>query len=220
MDFVYITKNKINGKKYIGSHTTNELYDNYLGSGILVLKAIKKYGKENFERQILQLCESREQAINLEEFFIKKHKTLIPKGYNISPYGNAAFPGEKNPMYGKDPWNKGINMTNEIKEKISKSLIGNKRRQNKKHTDETKKKISESTKGRIPWNKGKKITEETRKKSKESHKGQIPWNKGNQGISLETKEKMRLSKLGKPSPNKGKKFYIDENGNKKISKQR
>ena len=51
---IYVTTNKINGKKYIGKHQTSDLNDNYLGSGILLKQAIKKYGKKKFrERNII-----------------------------------------------------------------------------------------------------------------------------------------------------------------------
>ena len=51
MGIVYCYTNKINGKKYIGSHHGRN--SKYLGSGINLKQAIKKYGKENFIRQTL-----------------------------------------------------------------------------------------------------------------------------------------------------------------------
>jgi len=43
---VYITTNKINNRFYIGTHVSENPLDAYLGSGKLLIKAIKKYGKE------------------------------------------------------------------------------------------------------------------------------------------------------------------------------
>jgi len=86
--------------------------------------------------------------------------------------------GSGNPMYGKDPWNKGKKLpplTDECKEKMSRSLTG------KTHTEETKRKISDShtgkklseeTKKKLSiLNMGKKLSEETKKKMSESRKG-------------------------------------------------
>ncbi len=198
MDIVYLTTNKVNGKQYVGSHTTENLDDNYLGSGIIIKKAVKKYGKVNFKKEILKICESREEAILLEEYFINENNSLIPTGYNISPYGNAAFSGEKNPMYGKDPWNKGKKgiYSKETIEKIRNSLKGNTRRLGKKHSKETRQKISDASKGRVPWIKGKKHSKETIQKLSISHKGQIPWNKDKK-TSEETKKKLSEAHKGK-----------------------
>ena len=53
--YVYQITNLINNKKYIGKHS-GELNDSYLGSGENVKNAIKKYGKENFRKDILYIA--------------------------------------------------------------------------------------------------------------------------------------------------------------------
>lgn len=50
---VYLTTNLVNNKIYIGVHSTYDLNDDYLGSGFALKKAINKYGKEKFKREIL-----------------------------------------------------------------------------------------------------------------------------------------------------------------------
>ena len=67
---IYETKNLINGKLYRGCHKTDHLDDGYLGSGTNFLKAVKKYGKENFERIILHFCE------NLDDMIIKEAENI------------------------------------------------------------------------------------------------------------------------------------------------
>lgn len=80
MFILYQTTNLLNGKIYIGIHQTNNLKDGYMGSGTLLKKAIKKYGKENFHFEVLAKVDSIEKLINLErevvnEEFIKRRDT-------------------------------------------------------------------------------------------------------------------------------------------------
>lgn len=67
MYIVYKTTNLISGKIYIGVHGAKTLNDNYLGSGILIKKAVKKYGRKNFVRETLFLFEDELDAYKKEE---------------------------------------------------------------------------------------------------------------------------------------------------------
>lgn len=60
---LYKTTNLINGKTYIGIHKTNNLEDGYLGSGFSLIKAVKKYGKNNFKREVLEFCNSYDELL-------------------------------------------------------------------------------------------------------------------------------------------------------------
>src|ERR1700752_2166362 len=89
---IYMTINKINGMKYIGRDSLNR--DRYLGSGVFLKQAIRKYGKENFEKVIIEdLPESAtmKDLVECEEKWIAFYDApKNPEFYNVS-YGCGGF---------------------------------------------------------------------------------------------------------------------------------
>jgi hypothetical protein len=84
---VYEIRNKINGKSYIGQHSSKEL-GSYWGSGKLIRFAIEKYGIENFERIILERCNTKDELNESEKYWIKE-KNTIANGYNLTEGGTG-----------------------------------------------------------------------------------------------------------------------------------
>lgn len=128
---IYITTNLVNGKKYIGSHLTSNINDTYLGSGVLLKKAIKKYGKSNFQREIIAQLDNIENMKELEEYYINYYNAYTSNlFYNTTKYAAGIT---------KCTWG----------DKISKSMIGHNFNLGKNHSQETKNKISKANKGKI-----------------------------------------------------------------------
>ena len=73
--YIYQTTNLINGKKYIGKHI-GYINDDYLGSGIILNKAISKYGKENFKKEILEIVNNNIELNEREKFYIKLYNAV------------------------------------------------------------------------------------------------------------------------------------------------
>lgn len=165
--FIYLTINKINGKKYIGFHSTENINDNYIGSGKILKRAIEKYGKENFEREILEFCNS-ENWQEKEIEWIDKMRSLSPNGYNITKGGQGSL-GRKFSMESINKISKskmgqleGIPLSEDHKEKIR---IGNKGKKRSKKTCEN---IGESKRGNT-WNIGRKHSDITRSNMSLNH---------------------------------------------------
>lgn len=96
MRYIYITTNLINGKRYLGQRKTpigkTPQTDNYLGSGTLLLSAVKKYGKENFSKEIIHFCETQSEADTFEILEINVRSVLK----NKSKWYNRATGGQYN----------------------------------------------------------------------------------------------------------------------------
>jgi group I intron endonuclease len=100
---IYKVVNTINGKVYIGytnnfnrrkaAHKHNALKNK---ENVLFYKAIRKYGFENFQWEIIYQSLDKNHCINvMEKFFIEQHCSLSPKGYNITPGGEGGILYEK-----------------------------------------------------------------------------------------------------------------------------
>jgi group I intron endonuclease len=89
--YIYKVTNKVNGKFYIGIHSTNNLEDGYLGSGTAIRTAIEKYGVENFGKEILEFCESRESVLNREKELITEDLVRSDLCYNLKTGGSSGF---------------------------------------------------------------------------------------------------------------------------------
>ena len=90
--YVYEITNLVNGKKYIGKRSCKCPIeeDKYMGSGILISKSIKKYGKENFRKDILEICNSEEIAFEREKYWIKHYNAVESREfYNIKDGGEG-----------------------------------------------------------------------------------------------------------------------------------
>jgi hypothetical protein len=91
---IYKTINLITGKIYIGQDSKNN--PNYYGGGLKIKHAIKKYGKHNFQKIILEQCDSYELLNSREKYWILKYNSIDPNiGYNIDIGGNGAIDRER-----------------------------------------------------------------------------------------------------------------------------
>lgn len=80
---IYKITNKVNGKMYIGQHTTDSLDDGYLGSGVWLKNAVKKYGKEAFTKEWLEFAENADDLNYLEQLYVDEEWCARPDVYNL-----------------------------------------------------------------------------------------------------------------------------------------
>jgi group I intron endonuclease len=162
---IYKTTNLINGKIYIGQNQTED--SSYLGSGKLIKRAIKKNGRNNFKREVIEICNIKEELDRQEKYWIEKLQSRNPDiGYNLHEGGEG---GNRNK----------VELSQATKNKMSKSKKG---KSWGHHTEKTKYIISQKRKG-ISFS--------------EEHKKHISEKRKLRKISQQTREKQRKSMLCK-----------------------
>jgi group I intron endonuclease len=201
---IYCTRNIINSKIYIGQHKCNSLSkrDSYLGSGILFQRALQKYGKYNFRKNTLEVCETKEQADFLEKRYIKFYKLSGKAEYNITDGGQGGCFGEWHKKAISEA-NKGRHLSKEHIQKIKEA--------NSNPSDEVRYSFGNGRRGKPSWNSGKTgvysneilnkmrnviRSEEHRRRISEANKGKVSSFKGKHH-SEETKKLLRKANLGK-----------------------
>lgn len=162
MGYIYLIKNSINGKNYVGQTIQNDINKrwnkhkqvNKRFIGTCLFNAYKKYGINNFKFKILCICFD-EDTNRFEEEYIKKYNCLYPNGYNMINGGNnrkftpllkkiisEKLKGKNHPMFGK-------HLKEETKQKLREKNIGiNNVNYGKKLTNEEKDHLSKLTKER------------------------------------------------------------------------
>ena len=197
---IYKTTNIINKKYYIGKDAKNS--KNYLGSGVALNNAIKKYGKENFTKEILcyciDLCDLNQKEIE----YVNEEIVNDPMSYNLVLGGQ----GGDHSKFIKNWYLKG---------KTYEEVFGEER------AKKIKQKKNNSLKGKNNgmYDNGDKIKGE--KNGMYGRKGELcpaykngheAWNKGKKGLqkhSDETKQTMSNSQK-----NRERKYYIQQIDNK------
>lgn len=169
---LYKTTNTKNGKIYVGRHITSHLEDGYLGSGLLLQLAIAKYGQEAFRREILQSCTSFDELVLAEAAVVDQAFVDRDDTYNIAlggfgcwthvnaagkngagfalPYGDEARKRSQDAYRARllddEDFAKYISA---LRSKIAKEYFAEHGHNwlNKRHSDETKQKMSKSHTG-------------------------------------------------------------------------
>lgn len=162
--FIYKTTNLKNEKFYIGVHETYNIHDGYLGSGKRFRNSLYYHGKENFKREILEFFDNSESMYNKEKEIVNEDLLKNPKCLNIGIGGHGGFSKadcirggrttgliHKNKMINDVEYKKRIRKiaSDKLKKMWRDGLMLSEWRDwtGKSHSEESKKKMSESKKG-------------------------------------------------------------------------
>lgn len=185
------TTGSFKDKFYFGQHTTDNLDDNYNGSGRKIHDYYKKHPND-FVKEIISFHDTQDE-LNEAEYNIIHPWLNHPMCLNLCDGGHTGTHSE------------------EMRKKISESNKG------KTKSEEHRKHIGEASKGRKPWNKGIKtgpLSEELKRKLSEVHKGHIAWNKGKHHTE---EHRRKLSEALKGHRSWSKEKHLSEEHKRKIS---
>lgn len=89
--YFYKITNNINNHFYYGVHSTNNLNDGYMGSGKRLHYAYKKYGIENFSKEILKFFNTSKEAYEYEGEIVTEELIKSNECYNMVTGGNGGW---------------------------------------------------------------------------------------------------------------------------------
>jgi group I intron endonuclease len=175
---IYCTTNLVNGKKYIGKHVTRDIYDDYLGSGLQLQAAIKKYGRSSFRKDVLHIYETEELMNTKEAELVNEAVIASDEYYNIAMggHGGQIVLKDGHPLYHSTRKKLKEAALKRAPELSARAKERHARKDNigmygRTHTERAKARIGAA-------HTGKHVSAETRQKLSESHKGKEPSNKG------------------------------------------
>lgn len=164
--FIYKTTNLLNGKYYVGMHSTSDLKDGYLGSGTRLRHSIRKYGESNFKIEILEFLLTREELIKRERELVNEDLIKDSNCLNLKPGGSGGW-------CSVDHQKKATKGANKARLKLLTVDSDFKQRFSEAHRESMKKQYKNGK--RVPnppnWT-GRKHKAESIEKIKESKKGQ------------------------------------------------
>jgi len=162
--FIYKTTNLLTGKYYIGMHSTDDLEDGYLGSGKRLRYSVRKYGKKNHQREILEFVDTREDLKAREKEVVSLDEIAKEDCMNLKEGGDGGFVSEEHRNNfinsgGPVVFAKRLKEDKEYRKIHSKRSSDKMKKQHeegkmkydnftgKKHSEESKNKMSEIKKG-------------------------------------------------------------------------
>jgi group I intron endonuclease len=177
--YIYKITCIITGKFYYGMHSTEFLDDGYFGSGKILIRSVKKYGRENHLLDILEFLPDREKLKQREKEIVNEVLIKDPLCMNLKIGGEGG--GEKGVFRSNETRAK-MSATAKSKPRSKKQIaVSEKAALGYRHSEETRMMMSKTRKGRkLPP-----FSDEHLKKLSEARKKRI--------ISDETKLKISES---------------------------
>ena len=155
--YIYKTTCNVNGKYYIGMHSTDNLEDGYMGSGKRLWNSINYHGKENHVKEILEYCKSRKELVNLEKKIVNEQLINEELCMNLKLGGDGGWHENAKKAHHLKLAEDLIyrqNYSKKMSEANKNQYVNGKREKNyfydwsgNKHSEETKNKMSDLRKG-------------------------------------------------------------------------
>ncbi|QYC51063.1 homing endonuclease [Klebsiella phage vB_KpnM-VAC66] len=142
---IYKITNLANNKIYVGAHSTEDINDSYMGSGVAIKAAQRKYGIDKFIKEILHIFDTREEMYEKEREIVNLEFVNNPHTYNMGIGGDG---GPMLGMFHSEEKKQEISkitkerMTDEVKSRLSKLKKG------KPQSEESNRKRSETLKAK------------------------------------------------------------------------
>lgn len=165
--YLYKTTCVITGRYYIGMHSTSNLEDGYMGSGLRLRRSIRKHGVENHTKEILGFFETRELLIEAEKQAITPEMITDTNCMNLMGGGKGGFISEEQQRH------RSICAYKAFFEKMKNDDVFN-LKYKESHSNGLKKSYNEGVREKkyfYDWN-GKTHSEETKNKISETKKKQ------------------------------------------------